>query len=224
MIFEISETWKTTFVGAHAGVLVMRNVVNPASHPDLESYRETLITDLRSRYGDLDRAQLLNLPILQAYDAYYARFKKTFHIQLQLESIVFKNKSIPSVAGLVEAMFMAEVKNMLLTAGHDLDALELPLRLDVTQGDEVYTLMRGQEQQVKAGDMMISDGKGIISSIIYGPDRRTQIRPQTRNVVYTVYTPNGISESAVTSHLEDIESYVRLFAPQARTEMLRVFG
>jgi DNA/RNA-binding domain of Phe-tRNA-synthetase-like protein len=128
------------------------------------------------------------------------------------------------VAALVEAMFMAEIKNMLLTAGHDLDSLQLPIRLDVTRGDEVYTLMRGISQQVKPGDMIISDGAGILSNIIYGPDRRTQIQPGTRNVIYTTYAPSGISEQTVTEHLQDIQEYVRLFAPQAHTEMLQVFG
>jgi DNA/RNA-binding domain of Phe-tRNA-synthetase-like protein len=223
-MFELTENWKSAFPGAHAGVLVMRDVVNPASHADLERHKEALVEDLRTRFGSLDRSQLEAMPILQVYDAYYKRFKKTYHVQLQLESIVFKGKSIPSVAGLVEAMFMAEVKNMLLTAGHDFDALQLPVRLDVTKGDESYILMRGQPQQVKAGDMMIVDGKGIISNIIYGPDHRTQIQPGTRSVIYTTYAPLGIGEQAVTEHLQDIEHYVRLFAPEARTELLQVFG
>ncbi len=192
--------------------------------PAWNSRKEALVEELRARYGRLDRSQLASLPSLQVYDAYYKRFKKTYHVQLQLESIAFKGKSLPSVAALVEAMFMAEVKNMLLTAGHDLDALQLPARLDVTKGDEVYTLMRGQPQQVKPGDMIISDGKGIMSNIIYGPDQRTQIQPGTRNVIYTTYAPAGISEQAVTEHLQDIQEYVRLFAPDAQTEMLQVFG
>lgn len=223
-MFEVTEAWKTAFPGAHAGVVVMQNVVNPASHAGLEQRKEELVNELRVNYGSLDRSQLENLPNLRVYDAYYKRFKKTYHVQLQLESIAFKGKSIPSVAALVEAMFMAEVKNMLLTAGHDLDSLQLPARLDVTKGNEVYTLMRGQPQQVKPGDMIISDGKGIISNIIYGPDQRTQIQPATRNVIYTTYAPSGISEQAVIKHLQDIQEYVRLFAPQARTEMLQVFG
>jgi DNA/RNA-binding domain of Phe-tRNA-synthetase-like protein len=224
MIFEVSGTWKAAFVGAHAGVLVMRDVVNPAGHADLERHKEALLEELRTRFAGQERSQLETLPRLQAYDTYYKRFKKTYHVQLQLESILFKGKSIPSVAALVEAMFMAEVKNMLLTAGHDLDTLQLPARLDVTKGDEIYILLRGQPQQVKAGDMMIVDGGGIISNIIYGPDQRTQIQPGTRNVIFTVYAPNGIGEEAVTGHLKDIEGYVRLFAPGARTEMLQVFG
>jgi DNA/RNA-binding domain of Phe-tRNA-synthetase-like protein len=224
MIFEVTEAWKLAFPDAHAGVLVMQAVHNPASHTGLEHSKEALMGELRLRYGGLDRSQLQALPGLQVYDAYYKRFKKTYHVQLQLESIVFKGKSIPSVAALVEAMFMAEIKNILLTAGHDLDTLQLPIRLDVTRGDEVYTLMRGQPQQVKPGDMIISDGQGIMSNIIYGPDQRTQIQPGTRNVIYTTYAPAGISEQLITEHLLDIERYIRLFSPDARTAMLQIFG
>ena len=224
MIFEVTEAWKSAFPEAHAGVLIMQAVHNPASHAKLECCKEALMGELRARYGGLDRSQLQALPGLQVYDAYYKRFKKTYHVQLQLESIVFKGKSIPSVAALVEAMFMAEIKNMLLTAGHDLDTLQLPIRLDVTRGDEVYTLMRGQPQQVKPGDMIISDGQGIMSNIVYGPDQRTQIQPGTHNVIYTTYAPAGIGEQLITEHLLDIERYIRLFSPDARTAMLQIFG
>ena len=154
-MFQVSDRWKAAFPQAHVGVLVMREVANPASHAELEQRKSALEQDLRSRYAGQDRAALAQLPVLQAYAAYYRGFKKTYHVQLQLESIVFKGKAIPSVAALVEAMFMAEVKNMLLTAGHDLDTLQLPLTLDVSQGDERYTLLRGQEQELKAGDMFI---------------------------------------------------------------------
>jgi DNA/RNA-binding domain of Phe-tRNA-synthetase-like protein len=224
LMFEVTEAWKAAFPGAYAGVLVMKEVVNPASHAGLERRKEALVEELRLRYGNLDRSALQRLPSLQVYDAYYKRFKKTYHVQLQLESIVFKGKSLPSVAALVEAMFMAEVRNMLLTAGHDFDALQLPIRLDVTRGNEVYTLMRGLNQQVKPGDMIISDCNGIISNIIYGPDQRTQIQAGTRNVIYTTYAPAGISLQAVIEHLQDIQEYVRLFSPDAQTEMLKVFG
>ncbi len=85
-----------------------------------------------------------------------------------------QGKSIPDAQALVQAMFMAEMKNMLLTAGHDLDKLHLPLVLDVSTGDETYTLMRGTEQQLKPGDMYIRDGEGILSDVIYGPEQTFQ--------------------------------------------------
>ncbi len=222
-MFEITSAWKSTYPDAHAGVLVMRAVSNPAHHPDLENQKAALEEQLRALFSGQDRAVIASHPVLRAYGEYYRQFKKTYHIQLQLESIVLKGKSIPSVAALVEAMFMAEMQDLLLTAGHDLDALQLPLKLDVATGNEQYTLLRGDEQVLKPGDMMIGDQEGVISSIIYGPDQRTQIGPDTQNVIFTVYAPSGIDEQAVVDHLEHIKNNVMVFAPQAQVELLKVF-
>lgn len=223
-MFEVTSAWKFAFSEAHAGVLVMRDVINPVHHPELEKRKAELEEQLRAEFSGQDRAGMSSHPILQAYNAYYRRFKKTYHVQLQLESIAWKGKSIPSVSALVEAMFMAEMKNMLLTAGHDLDILQLPLIVDVSKGTESYTLLRGDEQILKSGDMMIRDQSRMISSIIYGPDQRTQITADTRNVVYTVYAPAGIHIQAVEQHLGDIREYVRVVSPQAQVELLRVYS
>jgi DNA/RNA-binding domain of Phe-tRNA-synthetase-like protein len=223
-MFSETELWKATYPGAFAGVLILHGVENPAQHALLEERKAELEEHLRSLYAGQDRTTLKSHPVMRAYEAYYRRFKKTYHVQLQLESIVFQGKSIPKGAGLVEAMFMAELKNMMLTAGHDLDAVQLPILLDVSAGGEFYTLLRGSEQILKAGDMMMVDQSGIISSILYGPDMRTQIQSGTRNVVFTVYAPPGIDEGSVKGHLHDIRDMVLLFSPDARTEMLQVFS
>jgi DNA/RNA-binding domain of Phe-tRNA-synthetase-like protein len=222
-MFEVTELWKATYPEASAGVLIMHGVENPAQHAILEERKAALEAQLRARYAGQDRNAIKSHPVMQAYDAYYRGFKKTYHVQLQLESIVFKDKPIPNGAALVEAMFMAEIKNMLLTAGHDLEAVALPIRLDVSGGGKTYTLLRGSEQVLKAGDMMMADQRGIISSILYGPDQRTQIRAGTRKVVFTVYAPAGIEAEGVVQHLRDIQEIVQLFAPQAQTDMLQVF-
>src|SRR5215207_6781505 len=222
-MLEVTSAWKSLYPEAHLGVLVMRAVSNPVHDAELERRKVALEEELRARFSGQDRATITGHPVLQAYNEYYRQFNKTYHIQLQLESIVWKGKSIPSVAALVEAMFMAEMQDMLLTAGHDLDTLSLPLRLDVATGTERYTLLRGAEQMLKAGDMMISDQEGIISSIVYGPDQRTQITPATRNAVFTVYAPPGIDEQTVTEHLQHIRENVMVFAPQAHVERIRVY-
>ncbi len=223
-MFDVTPAWKSAYPEAHVGVLVMGGVSNPTHHPDLERQKTVLEEQVRAQFAGQDRAQISSHPILQAYSEYYRRFKKTYHIQLQLESLVLKGKSIPSVAALVEAMFMAEMKDLLLTAGHDLDALLLPLTLDVAAGTETYTLLRGEELFLKPGDMMISDRAGVISSIIYGPDQRTQITADTRNVIFTAYAPAGIETQTVERHLENIRDYVMIIAPQAQAESLNIYG
>jgi DNA/RNA-binding domain of Phe-tRNA-synthetase-like protein len=223
-MFTVSEAWKTTYPGAVVGILTMRDVVNPDHHPALDARKAELENQLRSRFSSQDKAALKALPTIQAYTAYYKRFRKTYHVLLQLESIAIKGKPIPRVAGLVEAMFMAELTDLLLTAGHDLEAIQMPLKLDVSDGSERFTRINGQEQVLKPGDMFIADAQAVISSIIYGTDRRTRITSETRRVFFSTYAPAGIGEQAVRQHLENIQANIKIIAPEAEVISLEVFS
>lgn len=224
MNFVLSERWKTSYPDAFVGVLVMSDLSNPAHHAQLDAEKVALEAQLRTRYAGYDRAQLRMLPTLQAYHSYYKRFKKSYHVQLQLESILWKGKEIPRVAGLVEAMFMAELKNHLLTSGHNWAVVQSPTGIEVAQGGEAFLGIDGRNQELKPGDMYIHDTVGILSSVIYGPDQRTRITAQTTRALFTVYAPPGIEETAVMHHLQDIQSYVLLLAAAAKTDLMVVYG
>lgn len=223
-MLQVTEAWRTTYPEAAVGLLAMRGVRNLDRHENLEQQKAELEEALRFRFAGADRAALKALPTIEAYSAYYKRFKKTYHVLLQLESVAFKGKSIPRVATLVEAMFMAELKNQLLTAGHDLSLVEEPVSVDVAQGDEQYVRLNGQEQVLKAGDMYIADAQGILSSILYGPDRRTRFTADTQEALFTVYAPSGIPEELVYQHLRDIQGYIQVVSPDAQTAVMRVYG
>ena len=221
-MLTVTETWKTAYPTASVGILAMRGVANPATCPALEARKAELETELRERFTGKTRADIKALPEFQAYAVYYKRFKKTYHVQLQLESVALQGKSIPSVAALVETMFMGELKNFLLTAVHDLDVVQPPVRIDVADGSESYVTLNGQSQMLKPGDMFIADAVGVLSSIIYGPDTRTQVTAETRNVLFTVYAPEGITPETAQCHLEDTRDLVWLIAPDAEIVELRV--
>ena len=221
-MFTVTDAWTATYPGAVAGFLAIGNVANPQHHPALDQRKDQLEKQIRARFTTVEELRALDR--LQAYRAYYKRFKKTFHIQMQLESIAFKGQSIARVAALVEALFMAELKNHLLTSGHDLDVVQLPASMDIAAGTERFVRINGQEQQLKAGDMCLRDAQGVIASVIYGPDERTQIVPGTQRVLFVVHTPPGIGQEAVRQHLQDIEAYVRLITPEAKTERFQVVG
>ncbi|NLF00649.1 MAG: hypothetical protein GX601_06685 [Anaerolineales bacterium] len=222
MEIVVSERWRQAYPGAVVGVLAMRGVANPTQHAGLERRRVELEETLRVRYSGWDRAALKALPVLQAYDAYYRRFRKTYHVQLQLESVALKGKPIPSGAGLVATMFMAELRDLLLTAVHDLDAVEPPMCINVADGSERYVRMDGGDQELKASDMFIADARGILSSIIYGPDRRTSVVSETRAALFTTYAPPGVGPQAVRKHLMGICENVLVIAPEALVETLEV--
>ena len=219
---EVTTGWKMAYPGAAAGILAMTDAAAPADRLAFEHLKAELEAGLRARFAAFERADLAGLPTLQAYKEYYRRFKKTYHVLLQLESVL-KGKSIPSGSPLVEAMFMAELKNQLLTAGHDLDSLQGGLRLEVAAGRESYVMINGETQTLKPDDMFIADAAGVISSVIYGPDQRTRIQTGTRAALYTAYAPPGIGEEAVYSHLEELRAFVQAAYPAARVTQLKVY-
>lgn len=222
-MLTISKKIKTIYPEASLGILAMKDVRNPQQHEGLDQRKLKIENNLREKFAGLTRADLKKLEPINAYRNYYKKFKKSYHILFQLESIVFKNKSIPKVAALVEAMFMAELKNLLLTAGHDLDTVDLPVKLDAASGTEKYIMLNRQEKELLPGDMFISDSGGIMSSIIYGPDLRTRINPDTQNVLFTVYAPPGVKKSEVFQHLQDIRDYVHIITPDSKVELIKVY-
>jgi DNA/RNA-binding domain of Phe-tRNA-synthetase-like protein len=219
----IVDTWRQAYPRASAGVLVIMDVENPENHAPLENRIRSLEEELRSQYAGMDRTALAALPTIQAYNAYYKPYKKTYHLQLQLESLVMKGRSIPRISALVTAMFMAELTNLLLTAGHDLAKVDGAVRLGAARGDETYTTLQGAEKTLKPGDMFMADYQGVISSVLYGPDARTRITSHTRAVVFTVYAPKGIPVELVRKHLDEISDHVLLVSPGAYVEMQEVY-
>jgi DNA/RNA-binding domain of Phe-tRNA-synthetase-like protein len=206
------------------GVLAMRNLRNPASSPELSSAKERLERALRERFAGLSRAELRATPVLDAYARYYRGFGNTYHVQLQLESIVHKGRSIPNVAALVETMFMAELQNQLLTAVHDLATLAPPLRFDVAGDDPPgYVMANGRETTLKPGDIYMTDAVDVICSIIYGQDQRTRVTPHTTEALFVVYAPPGVDPALVATHLNNIVAYVRLVAPGAAVDLSELY-
>jgi len=220
--FVADASWGALYPGAKAGILVMRNVTDVATSDALNERRHTLEASLRSQYGGVARDVLNELPIIAAYNSYYKQFGKTYHVRSQVESIA-SGKTFPNVSAVLTSMFMAEVKSMLLTAGHNLDALSLPVRITIAKGDEGYDDIRGAHKTTVANDMIMCDGEGPISSILLGPDGRTKIQSTSRNLMFAVYAPTDIAKEVVLAHLHDIENSIKLFSPQASIELLEVF-
>ena len=214
-MLEVTPAWHEAHPGASVGLIALRGATNPAMHERLNAVAAELEEDIRSRLGAAERETLRATPPLPAYAAYYKRWGQRYHVGMQLESVAQKGKAVPRVAALVEAMFIAELQNLLLTAGHDLDEIELPVRLGVGAG-EAFIAPNGQEQAVKPGDMFIADARGrVLSAIITGPADAARIGPGTTAALFYCYAPRGIDPALVAAHLDEIERNVRVISPEA---------
>ncbi len=217
-----SDEWTRVHKGAVIGLLELSGVDNKAPSPELESRKREAERELRSAFDGYNRDDFLKLPVMAAYRRYYKQFKKTYHVQLQLESIVRGDRDLPAVSPLVDANFLAEMTTMVLTAGHDAARLQAPIMIDVSGEGDLIDQFDGETRALRPGDMIMRDARGVCCSIIYGQDGRSPITPATDHVLYVSYAPAGVSAELVQAHLESIEHNVRLFAPSAKSEQLRL--
>jgi DNA/RNA-binding domain of Phe-tRNA-synthetase-like protein len=218
LAFTVTSDWKTAHPGGAIGLLQVSGVDNFQPSPVLEAEKRRLEASLRQQYQGFTRRELLALPVMAAYHAYYRRFDKTYHVLLQLESITLKGRSLPHVSPAVDANFMAEVESLVLTAGHDAEKLELPVRIDISRPGETMMTMGSGVKPIRAGDMVMRDAHGICCSILYGQDARSPISAATSHVLYVTYSPHGVGADSVLEHLSAVEANIRLFSPGAVVE------
>ncbi len=216
--------WRAAHPGAVIGLLELLGVDN--SHPSakLDEQKRETEARLRERYQGFVRADFLSLPVMAAYQKYYKRFTKTYHVLLQLESLVLKGKSLPDVSPLVDANFTAEVDTLVLTAGHDVAKLQGPVCMDVSRAGDQIIRMNGAPKLIDAGDMVMRDASGVVCSIIYGQDNVSPISSATTHVLYVAYAPVGVPAEAVEDHLRKIEENMRLSCPAAVVEQHRLLA
>jgi len=217
-----TDGWRAAHGGATIGVLELSGLDNHRASPQLTERKRAIEAGLRERYHGYTRQDFLALPVMADYDRYYKRFNKTYHVQLQLESIVLKGKPLPDVSPAVDANFMAEVETLILTAGHDAQQLTRPVVIDVSRDDDQMTQMNGTSRAVRAGDMIMRDAGGVSCSIIYGQDARSPITPETSRVLYVAYAPAPIAPDVVERQLRGVEENLRLVSEGLVVEQRRL--
>ena len=217
-----TDEWRNAHPGAIIGLLELSGVENTISISGLDDRKRATEARLRERYQGFARQDFLSLPVLLAYETYYKRFNKTYHVQLQLESIVLKGKNLPDVSPLVDSNFVAEVETLVLTAGHDVAKLQGTVCIDVSREGDVMTQMNGTSKAVRAGDMIMKDAGGVCCTILYGQDNRSPISPETSHVLYVSYAPAGVPPDIVELQLHCIKENIDLFSPNAVVEQHRL--
>jgi len=212
--------WHTAHPNAVIGLLELSGITQPKSSPRLDQLKREIEARLRQHYLGGTRKTIAAHPVIAEYIRYYKRFNKTYHVLLQAESVALKNKNLPDVCPLVDAVFACEMETFVLTAGHDVSMLQPPILIDVSHENDQMVQMDGTVKTIRAGDMIMRNADGISCSILYGQCKRSPITAQTTHVLYVAYAPSGVPQETVKTHLEKIESYIRLFASDAVLEQM----
>lgn len=198
VLIEVSKNIHTLYNKAIFGSLIVQNIPNKKKDSSIEQKKRSLEMYLKNEYTYINDDEILN-----KYKEHFKRWNKTYPIEFQIQSII-KGKSLPEVSVLVDSMFHAELKNRLLTSGHDLNQIRGNLKFELTTGNEHYLKIDGKDQQLKKGDILLKDEQDILANILYGPAQHTTITLDTKNAIYFAWCPGEFESNIVKNHLEDI--------------------
>jgi hypothetical protein len=132
-MIKVAPSIKSSYPEAKFGIMVVNGLCSTTEQSIVNTLKKTVINQIRSKYLDYQRNSILPTYPLCHYAAYFRKYNKTYPVLGQLESVLLKGKNIPPVGTAIEMMFLAELNNLLLTAGHDLDLLEGTLTIDVAR-------------------------------------------------------------------------------------------
>ncbi len=221
-MLQIEKQAQEIYPDLHFGLMVMREVQNPPANSSLVEAKKKLEDELQKQFSGQDKKDLRQNRPISDYHSYYKKFKKTYHVLHQLESIANNKRSIPDSSALVSAMFMAEVQNQLLTAGYDLASLNGPFKVHLADGESSFEGMGKKLQTPPKNDLVFSDTQKDLGSIICGPNHVDRISSKTTDVVFVVYGVPGVSEEQIANHLSAIKDFVKLVSPAAKKEILQI--
>lgn len=71
----------------------------------------------------------------------------------------------------------------------DLRKVSSGVEIDGLGAPETFIGMRGKTIPCRSGEIVVGDDKGIIASFFQGPDERTVVRPDSRALLFYVFSP-----------------------------------
>lgn len=142
----------------------------------------------------------------------FERFFKVNEQEFPLTKQVARaaSRGFPPVPSPVLALLALEAATGILMGVQNLDAIDSFITLDCLESTESFIGMRGERVTSTMGQIVVRDKQSIIASLFHGPDKRTAVEPDGRNLLFYVFdTETGLGES----HDRAVDQITRLFPP-----------
>ncbi len=138
-----------------------------------------------------------------AFDSYFAGNGLRSPLGEQIEKV--RSKGLPSGNVLVQALLLAEVTTGLLMGAQDAGTVKGVLVCDRANPGETFRGMR-REVQCRPDEIVLRDDEGIIASLLQGPDHRTRLTPETKDIIFFVFSVPGIVAADIQEGTEAVRS------------------
>lgn len=218
-----TERLKSIYPTAPFGILKISDF-KPDKYDAFEKIRAKEISKIIPRFENYIRADFVKNDPICHYVKYFKKFKKTFILLQQMESIFVKGLDFPVVPPAVDALILAEMKHGLLVATFDIAKLQEPVFIDVALGDESYISANGKEITLKEGDIFIRDDEGVVLTHVYGQDMITRVDGDSKDIMFVITGVEGVTVDKVETALKDILYYMKAFDKNIVPEEFEVIG
>lgn len=155
----------------------------------------------------------------EPYFRYFRKFKKTSPVMMQVESFLLKGRPFPEGRYTNAVAFLTELKTRCLLGSHDAEMIEGDLVIYTESEKTSFPSIHGGEAHSYPGDVTCKDDISIVVSMIAGADERTCLKEDSRHILYFAFGTPGMETETVQGYLDQVEEYVKVLAPSARTEM-----
>lgn len=176
---------------------------------------EEELANLRQQYADYDRKAVFTQ---NPYFRFFRKFKKTYPVMLQFESVLLKGRPFPKENAVAEVPFLLELTTHVLSGAHDIDRMDGQVELFLGTEKAPFPGMRGEQMHTYPGDFCGRDASGIIFSMIAGADERTCAHSDTRHVLYPIFGTPELPEQVIRNAMERLILYIKVLSPGARIE------
>ncbi|MBP1554260.1 MAG: hypothetical protein J6B21_08925 [Oscillospiraceae bacterium] len=148
------------------------------------------------------------------YYRFFRKFKKTYPVMLQFESVVLKDRPFPDSNPLSEIAFLMEITTFVLSGTHDADCINGDAVLYIADRKEDFEGMR-ETLHTYPNDFCARDRDGIIFSLIAGTDKRTCAKSGSRNVLYPIFCTPDMPQQEIEDAISTLCRYVKVLCPKA---------
>lgn len=181
--------------GPSLGVVVAEDVDVMALQRRIPEIQDSARADAASHQ---DRV----LSRIRAFENFFAQngFRSPLSAQFEQRQRTGKPPGNP----LVHALLLAETQTGLLMGAQNAEAIQGDLVYDLAHAGETFAGMRS-EIRCAEKEIILRDQQGIIASLFQGPDHRTRLSRETRNVAFLIFSVPAISTDELQEGVRTVE-------------------
>lgn len=170
--------------GLSASALVVRNIDNTRTVPELIAYRRAVGQRLAAYWKN---RSISAHPVIREYHQVHEQFGALEEPPApeKLITYVRRNRDFTASGAVVDCYNIVSARTLLSIGAHDLDKLALPITLRITRPQDVFIPLGGTEPQTLSEEYAYIDPQGsIICRLDVLQCEQTKTTKESRNIVF----------------------------------------